>query len=738
MKAIAWILMTLGGLTATTAQAQTLPCRQAEVGSDRPRVGLVLGGGGARGIAHVAVIKELERLRVPIDCVAGTSMGSLIGGLYASGMSSAELEQLVLELDWSAAFNDSLDRPERSFRRKRDDDLNLLSARPGIGREGIKLAPGLLAGESISLLLQRLTLPVARIDDFDKLPIPFRAVASDINTGDAVVLREGNLAEAMRASMSIPGAFRPVPIGDRLLVDGGIANQLPVDVARAMGADIVIAIDVGTPLGKLEEGASVLALADQLSGFMTVSNTKKSIESLGPRDVLIQPALGDEVKTAEFAKEKVELALRLGRESVPALQARLAALSRPDVRGRVAMATTPPRIDFVRLDNRSAYSDAALLARLDFKPGQPLDAARLEAGIRRVYELGTLDTVTYDVIEEDGKSGLLVHVRPHAYGPTYLETGLSVHTDFDGEFAFNMRAGLLYAPVNALGGELRVMAQLGNDPFLLGEYYQPLDARGRYFAGARGGYDNPKFRLYDADGRRFAEYELPSWGAELYVGREFGNYGAIALSLNRRHGRAERLIGDAALPDLPFDQGELRWNVTFDRLDSFQLPREGTYFAIGQTYSARSLGADAGYTQSDFDLIHAQALGMHSAYAGLRYHATNEDSPPIYALYRLGGVTNLAGYRPNEILTPNYAMAYAGYTYELGRVLDRPAILGGTVEYADLWNSTAGSTEHSRQTHASLFFGFDSWLGRFLLGYGHHFGGRGTFFFELGYGNERR
>ena len=159
---------------------------------------------------------------------------------------------------------------------------------------------------------------------------------------------------------------------------------------------------------------------------------------------------------------------------------------------------------------------------------------------------------------------------------------------------------------------------------------------------------------------------------------------------------------------------------------------------MGQTYSARSLGADAGYTQSDLDLIHAQALGMHSAYAGLRYHATNEDTPPIYALYRLGGVTNLAGYRPNEILTPNYAMAYAGYTYELGRVLDRPAILGGTVEYADLWNSTAGSTEHLRQTHASLFFGFDSWLGRFLLGYGHHFGGRGTFFLELGYGNERR
>ncbi|MFT3807861.1 patatin-like phospholipase family protein [Arenimonas sp.] len=738
MKTIIRMFVALACLAATAAQAETQPCRQHDPGSQRPRVGLVLGGGGARGVAHVAVIRELERLRIPIDCVAGTSMGSLIGGLYASGMSSAELEKLVLELDWNAAFNDSLDRPERSFRRKRDDDLNLLSAKPGIGRQGIKLAPGLLAGESISLLLQRLTLPVARVNHFDRLPIPFRAVATDINSGDAVVLSEGNLAEAMRASMSIPGAFRPVAIGDHLLVDGGIANQLPVDVARAMGADIVIAVDVGTPLGKIEQGASVLALADQLSGFMTVSNTKKSIESLGPRDVLIQPALGDQVKTADFARDKIELALRLGAEALPSLQSRLATVSRTELASATVIAAAAPLIiDFVRLDNRSTYSDAALLARLDFKTGHPLDADRLEAGIRRVYELGTLDTVTYDVIEEDGKAGLLVHVRPHAYGPTYLETGLSVHSDFDGEFSFNVRAGVLHAPVNALGGELRAILQLGNDPFLLGEYYQPLDARGRYFVGARGGYTNPKFRLYD-EGRRFAEYELPSWGAEIYAGREFGNYGAVTLGLARRHGRAERLIGDPALPDLSFDQGEARWNITFDRLDSFQLPRAGTYFSIGQTYSARAIGADEAYTQTDFDLIHAQAVGMHSAYAGFRYHATNEDAPPIYAQYRLGGVTNLAGYRPNEILTPNYAMAYAGYTYELGRVVDRPAILGGTIEYGDLWSKSFGSTAHSRETHASLFFGFDSWLGRFLLGYGHRFGGRGTFFLELGYGNERR
>src|SRR6185369_18003052 len=177
------------------ARADALPCRQHDVGN-RPRIGLVLGGGGARGFAHVSVLKELERLRIPVDCIAGTSAGAMIGGLYASGMTAAEIETLVNAVDWGKALDDSLARPERSFRRKRDDDLSLLSVKPGLSSTGVRLAPGLLAGENIQLLLERVTQPVARIDDFNRLPIPFRAVATDINTGQAVVIAQGNLGEA--------------------------------------------------------------------------------------------------------------------------------------------------------------------------------------------------------------------------------------------------------------------------------------------------------------------------------------------------------------------------------------------------------------------------------------------------------------------------------------------------------------------------------------------------------------
>src|SRR5688572_19853564 len=263
---------------STLVSAQAPTCGQ-DTGSDpdRPRIGLVLGGGGARGFAHVAVLKELERQRIPVDCIAGTSMGALVGGLYASGMSADQIEQALRDMDWVEMFNDRVARPERSFRRKRDDDLALIAGKPGIGNDGIKIAPGVLSGERVLLLLERLTQPVATRTHFDQLPIPFRAVATDLNSGQAVVMDQGSLALAMRASMSIPGVFRPVTRGEHLLVDGGLVNQLPVDVVRAMGADRVIAVDVSSPLLKLDEGASPFEIVDQISGFMTVGSANAQI-----------------------------------------------------------------------------------------------------------------------------------------------------------------------------------------------------------------------------------------------------------------------------------------------------------------------------------------------------------------------------------------------------------------------------------------------------------------------------
>lgn len=722
------------GTTAAPVTASS--CGARAEGDTRPRIGLVLGGGGARGFAHVSVLKELERRRIPVDCIAGTSMGALVGGLYASGLSAADIERELRAMDWPRMFNDRLDRPQRSFRRKRDDDLALIPAKPGIGNDGIKFAPGVLSGERVLLLLERLTQPVAVRSDFDALPIPFRAVATDLNTGQAVVLGEGNLAMAMRASMSIPGIFKPVVMDERVLVDGGLANQVPVDVVRAMGADVVIAVDVGTPLVALDEGAGLFQIIDQISGFMTVGSARAQVQTLGENDFLILPPLGNQVSTSDF--DKLDLAMKIGEQGMEAMGPRLAALAikRGDFREVVAARPAPsgeiPVIDFVRLDNRSRYSDEYLLQRVDVTTGKPLDTERLQASLQRIYGLDTLDLATYDLVEEGGRTGVVVRVVPHSYGPNYLESGLSLYSDFSGDFFVNLRLGVLRAPVNPVGGELRGLLQIGDEPGLLLDYYQPLGLSNDYFTTASLSYESPKFGLFDTDGTRLANYRAPSWGGELVLGREFGNYGAATLGLRRRHGRATLEVGNPILDGLEYDIGEAEFALTYDRIDSSYVPRAGTYAVLSQVLSRPSLGADVGFEQTNLDVLHARAIGKHSGFVGLRYHASSDDLVPIQSLFLIGGLTRFAGYRPTERAVQNYAMGFGGYTYELGRVLNRPAVLGTTLEYGRIWLPGQDMDDGEDELHASLYFGFDSWLGPLQLGYGVREGGEGIFLLELG------
>ena len=219
----------------------------------RPTIGLVLSGGGARGGAHLGVLRALEELNVPVDVIAGTSIGAIIGGLYASGMSVDEIEHVIETIDWDAAFLGDTPRELMSFRRKRDDDLFLVEQKPGLNDGQLTLPLGIVQGQVIDLILIEQTLPVAHIRDFDELPIPFRAVSTDITTGEAVVLGSGNLAEAIRASMSVPAVLAPIDIDGRLLVDGGIAMNLPIEVARQMGAEVIIAVDISAPLFRREQ-----------------------------------------------------------------------------------------------------------------------------------------------------------------------------------------------------------------------------------------------------------------------------------------------------------------------------------------------------------------------------------------------------------------------------------------------------------------------------------------------------
>jgi len=724
--------------TAAWGDLDGRQCGTREPGDTRPRIGLALGGGGARGIAHIRILRKLEELQVPVDCIAGTSAGALVGALYAAGRSPDEIEQIVLANDWRAMFTDTLPRRERSLRRKSDDYTRLAPIGVGLGGErgGLQVSAGLSQGQRLIAMFEQAT-GAGRVDgDFDDLPIPFRAVATDLNTGQAVALGEGNLAMAMRASMSLPGVLRPVRLGDRVLLDGGIANQIPINVVRAMGAERVIAVDVGTPLRVLGSDVSVLDIVDQMSGFLTVGSAARELATLGPQDLVIRPDLTGRVATGEF--DRAPLALEIGQAAADAAapQLRRYSVDAPTyARFRQHQRHAPaqaPIVDFVRLDNRTGYSDAVLMAYLPVRVGERLDAPALQEGILHAYGLGTLSSLTYELQRQGEATGVVIVAQPKPNGPAYVEAGATLSNDLDGSHDFNLRAGLRFSPISPNGAEARVTAQIGSEPGLTGEYYAPLDPRNRYAFNALGGFSTAGFHLYDGRGNRLEEYRVQRYGATALLHRNFSNVASLALGMERYAGTAHLKVGDPSRPDVDFQQGAAVAAFSWDDIDSLFFPRDGSLARVGWRASRGWLGADADFDQFDVDVIGARSFGRHAVQLGWRYHVTTSGTAPVQDLYRLGGRWRLAGFQRNELTGQDYALAFAGYSYELGRLAGRSAQLGGTVEYGNAWQRRSDMSLADGIVNGSLFFGFDSWIGPLIFGLGLREGGERVFFIELG------
>src|SRR5689334_17701987 len=469
---------------ATLALALMLCVLGSALAQRAPRVGLVLSGGGARGLAHVGVLKVLEALRVPVHCVTGTSMGAIVGGAYAAGTAPADLEAYVRKADWDEVFRDSPPRTDISTRRKVDEYKTLFAPEYGVSRRGLVLPKGVIAGVSIEGFFRGLTQPAIDVTDFDKLPIPFRAVAADIETGEAVVLSRGSLSRAMRASMSVPGALSPVEIDGRLLVDGGIANNLPIDEARKLCGDVIIAVNISTPALKREQITSALSVAGQLINFLGKVNVERQLNSLGARDVLIAPELGD-ISAASF--ERSADAIRIGEEATRAVAGSLAryslsaeqyaALRHRQVAERKALGT----VDEIRFEGLRRTNPEVLRALVSSKPGEPLTEEQLSADLRRIYGRGDFESIDYHIRAEDGRRVMVIEPKEKDWGPDYLRFGLGLATDFQGQNIFNILAQYRRTWLNRLGGEWLSEAQIGQRTYLSTEFIQPVEDRGRYF-----------------------------------------------------------------------------------------------------------------------------------------------------------------------------------------------------------------------------------------------------------------
>jgi NTE family protein len=722
---------------AQETAAMATSCEQRDGNLARPRIGLALGGGGARGMSHVRILKKLETLGIPVDCIAGTSAGALIGAMYASGRSPDDIEQLILSIDWKDVMNDALPRRDRSLRRKAEDAQRLTRLGIGFGSEkGVGIAGGVSEGAKLLALFEQATGTGRVSGSFDELPIPFRAVATDINTGKPVVLGRGSLPMAMRASMSLPAIFQPVAMDGKVLLDGGVSDQIPIDVVRDMGAQRIIAVDVGTPLSVLDRSASIVEVLDQLSGFLTTGSAARQLETLGPDDLVIRPDLDDRVATGDF--QKAALALEIGQvaadAATPALRSFVYTAPAHASSPRHAPVTPDPEIAFVRIVNHTDYADALLLSYLPVAPGQRLDTRAMQAGIMRAYGLDTLASITYEVKREDGQVGVEVVATPKPSGPAYLEAGLTLSNDLQGNRETNLRAGVLFAPLTPYGAEARVVLQLGSEPGLTGEYYHPFDIADRYAASVAGGYQSRSFNVFDEQGYQVERYRLDRYGLSALLFRNFSSVLSVGAGAERYAGSARVEIGDPAVRRTDFQDGAVRVVATLDDIDSLFFPRNGVLARFGLRGSRDWMGADEEFDQIDFDAYAAKSFGRHAVQLGSSYHVTASGVAPLQSIYRLGGRWRLAGFQHNQLTGQHYALVFAGYTYELANFRGRSAQVGGTLEYGNAWQRRSDMDLDDGIFNASLFVGFDSWIGPLIFGIGDRKGSDPIIFIELGQG----
>ncbi|HCL41360.1 MAG TPA: hypothetical protein DHW73_08280 [Pseudomonas sp.] len=700
------------------------------------RTGLVLSGGGARGLAHIGVLKQLEEMNIPIDAIAGTSMGAVIGGLYAAGYSADELEQIALDLDWQATLSDTPLREDIPYRRKQDDRDFLVKQRLTFKDGALSFPLGLLQGQNMGVVLESLLVHTNEIDDFDRLPIPFRAVATDIATGEAVVFDHGHLPLAIRASLALPGFFAPVEVDGRLLVDGVLSKNVPIDVARAMGVDRVIVVDIGTPLKSASELNSVLDIMDQTTTLLTRTNTERQLATLTDADLLLQPALGD-MGFSSFAE--TQQAIDAGAQSLSDAQGVLAFVAPPgsDAGGNLA-SSRPQRqaiIHAVEVDNSGKVADEVVLSMIRQEVGEPLNLARLQTDMGTIYGTDYFSRVTYEVVHDQGHNTLLVHTAGRRTGTDYLRLGLNLVDDFEGDSQYNLGASFRVNGLNPLGAEWLTRLQVGSDQELYTEFYQPLDYGSRYFVAPFIDAEARNIEVID-DNDPIVAYRQKRYGAGINIGRQIANNGEVRFGLSRYRGNSRVRIGDPDLPDVDFDEAFYSIEVDRDTLDNVNFPRSGDEAKFSWRQSEPALGADERYQQIEFKANKAFGFGPNSWQVGGFIGRTDSDVNVAQSSFVLGGPGWFSGFRQDALAGQNYQLGrlvyYRRLTPSYFNAFSLPLYLGASLEYGRVYNRDDTDFDTGYFTGGSLLLGMDTLVGPLFFGLGANEEGHEALYMKLG------
>jgi len=712
------------------AQAQTGTAANAadQAGPKRPKVGLVLSGGGARGAAHIGVLKVLEELRVPVDVIAGTSMGSIVGASYATGLSIAEMEAAIRTITTEKLFTDKPPRADQTMRQKTDDATPYLIPELGVNKDGIVLPKGIVTGVALEGELRKL-VQVTNVRSFDELPIPFRAVATNIGTGEMVVLKEGSVVQAIRASMSVPGAVAPVTIGNRQLVDGGLVRNLPVDIARSMGAEVIIAVNLGTPLLRPDEITSVFSVTMQMINILTEQNVNRSLKELRPQDILIIPELGD-FSSADF--DNLPKTVPIGEAAARKVADRLRALSLPpeqyaELRRRQAAPSVAETVivEAIRVEGAKRVSPQVVLQSLQTQVGQPLDRDTIDLDMRRVYGRGDFETVNYTVDEVDGKHTLIVLVKEK---PTrdYLRFGLELDADLGKQSNFNLFASYRSKWLNSWGAEWRSDLVLGSTVLVGTEFYQPLGERQYFFVVPRLQYLVQQWYLFE-ENVQIAQYRDTSAVAQFDVGANIVQYGDARVGIQYGYRSFELLSGGLLFPARGHTSiGALTAQLRLDRLDNLNFTHDG-YRLDARVYSSlNALGADDEYSYWTALLGGAQTWGRHTI-EGLVTSGgrIGNNDIPVYDQFNLGGFLYLSGLQRQQLKTQEFVFGRLVYRTKLADIpLFEGIYVGASAEAARLkplipvWQGERVDG-YLNVLAGSVYLGIDSPLGPLYVGFGY-------------------
>jgi len=705
----------------------------------RPKICLVLSGGGARGAAHIGVLKILEQYRVPIDCIAGTSMGALVGAAYASGMSVPEMDEITGAITAELLFKDNPPREELSMQRKREDYTLLFGPEIGLVGSSLKFPKGVVTGVQLETVLRKLS-KVKGYQRFDSLAIPFRAVATDLVTGKAVIFKEGELANVMRASMSVPGAIAPAEMNGMILVDGMLTENLPVQVARSMGADIIIAVNVGTPLLTRDQLDGIFGVAGQMVSILTEQNVQTSLALLKPTDILISPELGS-YTTADF-DSLAKIAL-LGVPAAEKVAGRLEQLSLPPsqyaaLRQRQTVAQVPDLqpVTEIRFDNLKRVNAETAKATMETVVNQPIDQDVLDRDMRRIYGTGDFEHVNYSLIDEPGKRVLAVEAVEKTWGPDYLRFGLGLSSDFSSASSyFNLAASYRKTWVNSLGASWRTMVQLGYNNAVLSEFYQPLNAEGTYFVAPNVSFTSNPVYLYQGR-NNVASYTLNSALAGLAVGTQFKQYGELRVGV----------VGGALKPKLEtgsiflapseerIDQGAVNATLLLDRLNNTHFPRSGWRLGLNVFSSSTALGAGQNYTKGTVDAMAAYSFGEHTFNLAVKAGGKlGNNGLPLYSWFQWGGFLTQSGYKTGQLYGNNLAFGRLMYYQRImkGTFLDG-AYGGMSLELGRVGVPLLPDAPTGLLTSGSLFVGMDTPIGPAYLAYGRAVDGNQSLYFFLG------